>query len=394
LEPVGNGNTQKGRGWFFVFLIAVVAALGFLLGRYLAKPPKAGNSAPPANIAIVQPTMAFKGDPAEATDKLLKALNAKLAEMGLYEPLVQVFTQPATVQGKTFPAYSERIPLPLRYSADQLIDNLIQAAQSLGAQPASKPAVGHGNNGNISYSCSFDYDNEWTPVELVLLEVHAPKVCLIIDDAGYQKGEALKHLYGFKVPVTVSIIPDTQFSKSLAEDFPGHGVEVMCHMPMEGHEKGMVGNAYKELLKKGMASSKVGEELKQALEDLPNCRGLNNHMGSVATVDPELMWDVCQVLKSRNLFIIDSRTTAQSVVEGVAQKAGLPVAHRDIFLDNVESPGAILKQLDLTVAYARKHGIAVAIGHFKLTTLKTLEEAVGPLKDQGIQFVYASEVVK
>ncbi|HTC22581.1 MAG TPA: divergent polysaccharide deacetylase family protein, partial [bacterium] len=240
----------------------------------------------------------------------------------------------------------------------------------------------------------FAYGLEWVPVEISFVEPTKPLICLIIDDGGYQKGEALEHLYGFKVPVTVSIIPDVEFSKSLAEEFPDHGVEVMCHMPMEGHEKGAVGGNYKALLKKGMDPAVAKKDVEEALEDLPHCRGLNNHMGSVATEDPELIQGVCEALKSQGLFIIDSRTTAKSVVKKIALKTGVPVASRNIFLDNIETPAAILKQLGQAAAYAKKHGLVVAIGHFKLVTLKTLEDAVSQLRDQGFQFVYASEVVK
>ncbi len=107
-----------------------------------------------------------------------------------------------------------------------------------------------------------------------------------------------------------------------------------------------------------------------------------------------MMADVCGVLKSRGLFIIDSRTTAKSMMEKEAQKTGVPVASRNIFLDNIETPDAILKQLNQAVSYAKRHGQAVAIGHFKPLTLQTLESAIPKLKEEGFQFVYASEVVR
>lgn len=369
--------------------LAVVAAA---IWRYL-QPPPAGQGPLPTLPAV--PSAAFPGDPAEATEKLLQTLNQKLESLDLLKLLSrEVETRSATVRGKAFPTYREQFRLPLRYSAGELARVLDDAGRALGARLASQPATVYGNDGSIRYDCSFVYDSEWVPVEVDFVRTDAPRICLIIDDGGYQRGGTLDHLYGFKVPVTVSIIPDAQFSTGLAEDFPGHGVEVMCHLPMEGHEKGMVGNNYKELLKKGMDPAEAEREVERGLDGLPNVRGLNNHMGSVATTDPELMGEVCRVLKSRGLFIIDSRTTAQSVVEGVARKAQVPVAHRDVFLDNVETPEAILGQLEKAEAFARKHGLAVAIGHFKGVTLRTLEGAVQRLKDQGIQFVYASEVVR
>lgn len=380
------GSRGNIRGFLFVLFVVVVAlgAVALLISWYLRVPEQV--SVPPTHSTGTPTTSGFKGDPAEATEKILKALNQKLQSLDLLKLLSQeVISQPVTVQDKVFSTYTEVFRLPLRYSVDEIAGQLNETAKSLGAQMRINGWKG---------TYSFMFSPEWTPIEISFAAVTKPRICLIIDDGGYKKGETLEHLYGFKVPVTLAIIPDVEFSKSLAEELPGHGVEVMCHMPMEGHEKGTVGGAYKELLKKGMGASKAQAEVEKALDGLPNCRGLNNHMGSVATTDPELMWDVCQVLKSRNLFIIDSRTTAESVVEKVAQKAHVPVTHRDVFLDNVETPEAILKQLDQLAARAKKHGLAVGIGHFKLVTLKTLEKAVQRLKDEGIQFVYASEVVK
>lgn len=221
-----------------------------------------------------------------------------------------------------------------------------------------------------------------------------PKICIIIDDGGYQRGEALQALYGIKSPITVSIIPNVEFSTALAEEFPAHGVEVMCHMPMQGHEKGMVGSHYKALLRKGMDPGEARRDVEEALKGLPHCRGLNNHMGSVATEDLRLMKTVCDVLKEHGLYAIDSRTTAKSKVARAARELGVPFATRNVFLDNLEKPEAILDQLDQTATYARKHGLAVAIGHFKTTTLKTLGEAIPKLEAQGYRFVYASEAVK
>lgn len=371
--------------------LAILAFAFFLAYRYFAKPPSV-PSPPPTSLPS---SVAFKGDPAEATDKLLGALNQKLQDMDLLKLLVKdVESHTVTVQGKVFQTYREYFRLPRDYSPAQLAGILGQSAQILGARLLSAPSTVYGNDRNTYFPCSFIYDTQWVPVELDFVRIGNPQICFIIDDGGYQKGKALQALYGFKVPVTVSIIPDVEFSKSLAAEFPSRGVEVMCHMPMEGHEKGMVGANYKELLKKGMGSDEAKAEVEKALENLPNCRGLNNHMGSVATEDADLMVDVCDVLKAKGLFIIDSRTTAKSMMEEEAKKIGVPVASRNVFLDNVETPDAILKQLNQAVSYAKRHGLAVAIGHFKPITLQTLESAIPQLKEQGFQFVYASEVVK
>lgn len=377
-----NFDDKGGIRGFLLNLLVFLAVLGlafFLARRYFA--PPSASIPPPVPVG----TAWFNNDPAGATDQLLKSLNQRLQESDFLKLLERdVETRPATVNGKVFSTYVETFRLPADESNSVLASWLSESEQSQGSRMSW--------DGKETYT--FRYSPDWTAVVLVFETVKKPRLCLIIDDGGYKKGKALEALYGFKVPVTVSIIPDVEFSKSLAQEFPGHGVEVMCHMPMEGHEKGVVGANYKELLKKGMADDQAKAEVEKALENLPNCRGLNNHMGSVATEDGELMADVCDVLKAHGLFIIDSRTTAKSMMEAEAKKAGVPVASRNVFLDNVETPDAILKQLNQAVSYAKRHGLAVAIGHFKPVTLRTLESAIPKLKEEGFQFVYASEAVR
>jgi polysaccharide deacetylase 2 family uncharacterized protein YibQ len=163
---------------------------------------------------------------------------------------------------------------------------------------------------------------------------------------------------------------------------------------MQGHEKGKVGSDYRELLKIGMSEDEVEEQMNRALDGLSNCRGINNHMGSLATANQVLMAKLCRALKARGLYVIDSRTTAKSVLEKEAKKAQLPFSRRNVFLDNVETTEAIQKQLDQALARAKKRGSVVAIAHFRLKSLEILQEAVQVLKEQGVQFVYASEIVK
>jgi polysaccharide deacetylase 2 family uncharacterized protein YibQ len=293
-----------------------------------------------------------------------------------------------SLQRQKVSVFRQTYRVPRRHESTDLSSLLNPVANPLGSNLVLTLTQKKGpvSNAVFTFTASFG-----EAVEVVFEKSDLPKVCLIIDDAGYQKGESLESLYGFKVPVTLSIIPGAEFSKVLAEEVPGHGVEVMCHMPMEGHEKVEAG-AYKEFIKVGMSPLEAKRLVVEALDSLPGCKGLNNHMGSRATTDVELMDGVCGALKERGLYFIDSKTSAGSVAWEEAEKAHLLLSARDVFLDDVVEPGLILKQLNVLVRKAKKRGWAVGIGHFKLTTLQTLEKAFRQLK--GVQFVYASEVVK
>jgi polysaccharide deacetylase 2 family uncharacterized protein YibQ len=336
----------------------------------------------------------FKGDASEATTQLVTAVNQRLNSLGVLKLVTEpVEVEPVTAQGKMFPGYHESFRLPARFTADDLASLLEAAAQGQGAKLLAQGSREDSAQKEVFHDYSFGFEPGWAPLKVTLVEVKRPKVCVIIDDGGYQKGAALAALYGFKVPVTVSIIPDVLYSKPLALEMPSHGVEVMCHMPMQGHEEARKDN-YKEFLKLGMRVEDVEQIVGQALDALPGCVGLNNHMGSQATADEDLMLKVCQVLKARGLYLIDSRTTPQSVEADEAVKVHLLHAKRDVFLDNVETPEAILAQLGRLVRFAQRHGTSVGIGHFKTITLRTLRDAIPALKAQGIEFVYASEVVQ
>ena len=371
-----------------LLLVAVLAAAWFFWRQKTQAPPDLTPVLSPGS------STPFSGEPSQATTQLLTALNHQLEELGVLKLLnEQVAVEPVTYQGKIFPGYHETFRLPARFTSDELAEKLSRAVQPLGAQSLSAETQAGPATQDSQSTYSFGYNRDFAPVRLSFVRIQGPKVCIIIDDGGYKKGEALEDLYQFKVPVTLSIIPDVQFSRDLAKEVPTHGIEVMCHMPMQGHEEWFSDN-YKEFLKLGMRVEDVEQVLGQALDALPGCVGMNNHMGSQATADEDLMLKVCQVLKARNLYLIDSRTTAQSVEEDEALKVHLIHAKRDIFLDNVVAPEAILIQLQKLVRVARKNGVGVGIGHFKTVTLQTLRDAIPALKAQGIQFVYASEVVK
>jgi polysaccharide deacetylase 2 family uncharacterized protein YibQ len=387
--PVLNSKGQIGFVVLAAFLLLV--AVGGVLFFWSSK-----NGEPVSVPSLFTSSGGFKGDASQATTLLVTALNHQLESLDVLKLLSEpVDVEPVTAQGKIFPGYHETFRLPARFSSDGLSSILAQTAAPLGAKILSqtRSLQGTQSSSGTTTDYSFGYEPDWVPVKISLVEVKKPKVCLIIDDGGYQKGKALEALYQFKVPVTVSVIPDVLYSKPLALEMPAHGIEVMCHMPMQGHEEAQKDD-YKEFLKLGMRVEDVEQIVGRALDALPGCVGMNNHMGSQATADEDLMLKVCQVLKARGLYLIDSRTTPQSVEADEAVKVHLLHAKRDVFLDNTETPEAILAQLNRLVRLAQKRGTAVGIGHFKVVTLQTLRDAIPRLRAEGIQFVYASEVVQ
>ena len=219
---------------------------------------------------------------------------------------------------------------------------------------------------------------------------NAPRLAIIIDDIGSDVAPA-EALLKIPCPLTLSILPSQPHSAEIANEAFQRGDQVMLHLPMEF--EGNTAKPESVELRVGMGASEVDRLLGQMLEAVPHAAGINNHEGSRATTDPALMAEVMAVLRQRNLFFIDSRTTAATVAYDAARQAGVRAASRNVFLDDVETREAILRQIELAERDATKEGSAIAIGHPHPATIAALEEALPQLKARGVRLVFASALV-
>ena len=142
-----------------------------------------------------------------------------------------------------------------------------------------------------------------------------------------------------------------------------------------------------------MTSEEIEWRLSEALSEIPEAVGINNHQGSKATSDKRVMAVVASVLKNKNKFFLDSRTSSKTVAETTMRSAGVPTARRHIFLDNDLDTEKILNQFDKLVGIAEKKGLAIGIGHVKKSTLEVLQKKIPDLIEQGIEFKFLSQVV-
>jgi polysaccharide deacetylase 2 family uncharacterized protein YibQ len=218
-----------------------------------------------------------------------------------------------------------------------------------------------------------------------------PVIAIIIDDVGneLQAGEEAVALPG---PVTLAFLPHTPHAKSLARRAHGAGKEVMLHLPMESHTGNRLGPGGLTL---HMTEEDFRRSLKESLDSIPHVAGLNNHMGSLLTRHPGAMdWLMTGMQEYGDLFFIDSRTTLKTVAEQVAQEHQVPVARRDVFLDNDRNPAAIARQFRQLVRLARRQGYAIGIGHPYRETMEMLTQELPRLEAEGIHLIQASELVQ
>jgi len=141
-----------------------------------------------------------------------------------------------------------------------------------------------------------------------------------------------------------------------------------------------------------MTPDQLIRKLEKNLAAVPYINGVNNHMGSRMTADSSQMYQIFSILKKRNLFFIDSRTTNKTLCKPSARLFQIPFAQRDVFLDHSQNPDFIRRQIKELIRIAQRNGQAVGIGHPHTVTYDILREMM-PELEKKVKLVPASEIV-
>ena len=181
----------------------------------------------------------------------------------------------------------------------------------------------------------------------------------VIDDVGNNTFQ-LKPFLKLPMNLTFAVLPGLKYTRQCVELIKAAGKDFIIHQPMEavGGQNPGPGALYV-----GMSQEEVRTIVINNLKDYNGIQGMNNHMGSAGTADPELMRYLFNVLKEQHMFFLDSKTTSKSVGFETAKIVGIPYAERSIFLDNSKEKQSILDAVESGLNVSEKKGHAVMIGH-------------------------------
>jgi polysaccharide deacetylase 2 family uncharacterized protein YibQ len=220
-------------------------------------------------------------------------------------------------------------------------------------------------------------------------ETHA-YIALIIDDIGYSEALGARAI-ALPGAVTYAVLPHTPYGVELAAAAHRNNKELMLHAPMSNLADIPLGPG-------GLTMELSQEEFMQtlftALDSIPNLRGLNNHMGSALTEQETPMRWVMAALKERNLYFVDSYTTARSVAGHIAKEVQIPTLTRNVFLDNEADFDNIDREFKRLLVLAKERGSAVGIGHPYEATLAYLEQAIPALAAENIELISVSSMLE
>ncbi len=213
---------------------------------------------------------------------------------------------------------------------------------------------------------------------------------VVLDDAGAAL-EQLEPFYAFPQfdKLSFAILPHLKHTQEVVRTLAQRNAAYILHMPMQplgAQDPGPFA------LRVDYAPKKIARLALQNIENIPQLIGVNNHMGSAATQNKQLMHTLLTLVKKQGLFFMDSRTSPRSVARLVARSVDLPLITRDVFLDNKEDLGYIQQQLQEAVHIAREKGFAVVIGHVtKPATAQALRASYSSIQSQGAAFASLRE---
>ncbi|HOK56899.1 MAG TPA: divergent polysaccharide deacetylase family protein [bacterium] len=218
------------------------------------------------------------------------------------------------------------------------------------------------------------------------------EVAIIIDDVGWNLS-IIEEVKKINQPLTLSLLPKAPYSKKILDELKDKNYELLLHLPLEPSPPS-------QCLDKGLIKTDMtDEEIKKIFEDnvnefLPYIKGINNHMGSLYTVNEEKMKILLENMKEKNLFFVDSLTNSKSCGFKIAKELGIKTGKRDIFLDISPDPEEVNKKIDELIEIAKEKGNAIAIGHAKTSTINVLKNRITDFEENGIKIVPVSSLLE
>jgi polysaccharide deacetylase 2 family uncharacterized protein YibQ len=143
-----------------------------------------------------------------------------------------------------------------------------------------------------------------------------------------------------------------------------------------------------------MDAEEVRRVISGNLDEIGPVAGMNNHQGSLVTMDMTMMETVISLCRERGIVFLDSKTIAESAAAAAAKRLGVKIGERDVFLDNIQEKPVMVGYVNQGLEKANRNGYAVMIGHtWSAELAATLEELYPELIAQGYSLSTISRFV-
>ncbi|QBG46237.1 divergent polysaccharide deacetylase family protein [Verrucomicrobia bacterium S94] len=223
------------------------------------------------------------------------------------------------------------------------------------------------------------------------LSAEAKKIFLVIDDAGLALHETQQFL-DIPIPMTIAVLPHQKQTKQVCIAIGrDRRKEIILHQPMEAYNSDK--NPGVGAILNTTPPSEVRKILNQNIGSVHGAVGMNNHMGSRVTENPELVREVLRFCKAHDMFFLDSKTAYNSQVPRVARDNGMHVEQRHVFLDINHDRAYIRRMWGSAVKKAKANGYVIVIAHvWSNESAAAIRDSYEGLLKQGYTFHKLSEL--
>jgi polysaccharide deacetylase 2 family uncharacterized protein YibQ len=210
-----------------------------------------------------------------------------------------------------------------------------------------------------------------------------------LEDTSYQLAVSVM---SFPEPLSMSIIPGSKKAALIGQLADQHQKEIIIRLPFESQGK-MPEQVEKSAIMVHYSKDAITTIVSNAVKDIPNFTGFANAWGSRACEDSRVMNIVLADIRKQHGYFLETRTTKNSVVAQVASALDCPFSEVNVRIEKKTAPD-ILAELKRCGAQAQAGGALVACVGASRQLCEALTAGRPWLKQNGIRFVFVSEIVK
>lgn len=211
------------------------------------------------------------------------------------------------------------------------------------------------------------------------------KIAILIDDIG-QDLKPLDELLRIDAPIAFSILPFRNHSVAAARKIHEKGREVLLHLPMEPLDY-PERNPGEGALLTAMNEREIRSQVEKDLMAVPFACGVNNHMGSRFMQDGKKLKVLFGIIRDRDLYFIDSVTTASSRAAEIADETAVRFASRNFFIDHAADKNRVFRNLEGLLKKKGNGESLLVIGHPYPETIQALKTYLPRLRAKGFEFI-------
>jgi uncharacterized protein len=213
-----------------------------------------------------------------------------------------------------------------------------------------------------------------------------PRVALIVGGLGLNAVTTRAAIERLPAEVTLSFVPYAEGLQGWIDLARAHGHEVLIEIPMEpqGYPDNDPG-PYTLLANAG--PDDIRQRLDWLLGRASGYFGVTNYLGERFVASDTGMAAFLGVMRSRGLAFVDDGSARR-------RPGAYTRASADRIIDEVQSPAAIVAQLNALEAAARENGDALGTGFSYPVTVEAAARWADGLSDRGLQLAPASAMTR